>query len=390
MLTQKINGLAVFWYTKYMRKIRILLTGGGTGGHIYPLIAVKEKLVDISNRHSFEADIRFMGSAGKWKTVLEGYGLRVYRVAGSKMRRYFSPLNFLEPFIFVYSLFQALFKVYFYMPDVVFSKSGPGSLAVVLAAFFYRIPVMIHESDSYPGLSNKIAANFSKSIALGFKESSSYFKNKNIQVTGNPVRDDLLNNRDPQELAKRFFGFKPEKKVILVIGGSQGAQSINDFIISISPELLKKYQILHQTGVENFNESRGELEFVTEGLEDEYKKGYKMVAYFNKDLKEAYSAADLIISRAGAGSIFEIASFSKPAILIPLKGHQRYNAYSFAEAGAGKIIEQDNLLPSVFLVQVDKILEHEDVIESMKQASQDFFIPNSSQMIAEEIIRLTL
>ena len=301
-----------------MRKVRILLTGGGTGGHIYPLIAVKEKLVDISNRHSFQADIRFMGSAQKWATVLEGYGLKVYQIAGSKIRRYFSPLNFLEPFIFAYSLCQAFLKLYFFMPDVIFSKSGPGSFSVVLAGFFYRIPIIIHESDAYPGLSNRLASHFANSIALGFKESASYFKGKNVQVTGNPVRDDLLNNRDEQALAKRFFSFKPDKKVILVIGGSQGAESINDFIISMAPELLKKYQILHQTGVDNFAESRGELEFISKDIDDENKKNYKIVAYFNKDLKEAYSAADLVVSRAGAGSIFEMAAFSKPAILIPL------------------------------------------------------------------------
>lgn len=377
-----------------MKKIRILLTGGGSGGHIYPLIAVSQKILDASRRSSLETDLRFFGSPGSYQTILEGYGVSVSRIVSSKWRRYLSPLNLLEPFRFVFGLVQALFKMYFFMPDVIFSKGGSGSVPVVLAGAFYRIPVIIHESDAVPGAANRFAAHFAARIGVAFESATSFFSGRSVAVVGNPVREELLLNRDDQKLSKRYWGFHPEEPVILVLGGSQGAEAINDFIIKESPNLLPKFQILHQTGVSNFTNAKGELTFVAADLPEEIRRRYHLVAYFQKDLKEALSAADIVISRAGAGGIFEIAAFGKPAILIPLpnsaSAHQRYNANEFASAGAGVVLEEANLLSNVFLVQLNKILGDRERYQKMSAASAAFFKPHTDRILAEEIIRLAL
>ncbi|MFA5172998.1 MAG: undecaprenyldiphospho-muramoylpentapeptide beta-N-acetylglucosaminyltransferase [Candidatus Paceibacterota bacterium] len=375
-----------------MKKIRIIFTGGGTGGHIYPLVAVFKEVKRIADKNNREIEARFFGASGKYQTMLEGYGMKIGKIISSKIRRYFSPLNLLEPFKFIYGIFQALIKVYFFMPDVIFSKGGPGALPVVLAGFFYRIPVIIHESDAVPGLTNRISAKFAKRIAISFKSAEVFFNGKKTALVGNPVRDDLINNRDDQIFAKRYWGFNPEKPVILVLGGSQGSEIINDVIIRNAPELLKKYQIIHQTGEDKFKEAKGELEFIGKEIGKEEAKNYQLLAYLSKDLKEAYTAADLVVGRAGAGTIFEIASFGKPAILIPLANsageHQRLNAYEFTETGGGKVIEEDNLLNNVLLIQIDKILSDKDNLKKMQEASLNFFIPNSAEMIGEEIFRI--
>lgn len=376
-----------------MRKLRILLTGGGTGGHIYPLVAVSQKIFEITKKNNLEAEVRFVGAPGSYRTVLEGYGIRVSKIAPSKIRRYFSILNLLEPFKLAIGLLQALIKLYFYMPNVIFSKGGPGALPVVLAGTFYRIPIVIHESDAVPSLTTKISARFAKSIGVAFDSAQDFFPGKNVAVVGLPIREELLSNWDDQKIAKRYWGFNPERLLILVLGGSQGAAAIDDFIISQAPEILESYQILHQTGIDNFEEAAAELKFIAAEVGEEAKRGYKMVSYFKKDIKEAYLAADLVVSRAGS-TIHEIAAFGKPAILVPLPeaagDHQRFNAYQFAEAGAGVVIEQNNLLGNVFMVQLKKILDNDERRAEIAEASKEFFKPKADQVIAEEVLRVAI
>ncbi len=377
-----------------MKKIRIALTGGGSGGHIYPLIAVAQKIFDASRRSSLEADIRFFGSPGSYRTMLEGYGISVSSITESKWRRYFSPLNFFEPFRLIIGLIQSLVKMYFFMPDVIFSKGGSGSVSIVLAGAFYRVPIIIHESDAVPGLANRLAARFARRVSLAFDAATPFFAGRSVSVVGNPVREDLLLNRDDQKLAKRYWGFHPDEPLILILGGSQGAEALNDFFIKESPALLRQFQILHQTGINNFSTAKGELTFVAADLSEDLRRRYHLIAYFQKDLKEALVAADIIISRAGAGGIFEIAAFGKPAILIPLPrsagGHQRYNANEFASAGAGIVLEETNLLSNVFSVQLNKILGDKERAAKMSAASAAFFKPHADQILANEIIRLAL
>src|SRR3990167_7981954 len=211
-----------------MRKLRILLTGGGTGGHIYPVIAVAQKLRAWAEKNGLEPDFRFFGDPGNYRAVLEAEKVRISRIAASKLRRYFSILNVVDIFLFCFGLKQSLAKIFFFMPDVAFSKGGPGALPVTFACRFYQIPLVVHESDAIPGLTNKISARRARVVDLAFLSAARYLKTKaQINVVGNPVREELA-TEIPTTQAKNSFGFNPQKSLLLFMGGSQGSSRIND------------------------------------------------------------------------------------------------------------------------------------------------------------------
>ena len=381
--------------------IRILFTGGGTGGHIYPIVAVAEEL-KLKFIEGSEIELRYLGSPESFRGLLENNGIKVSKIISAKLRRYFDLRNFIEiPFLFPLSVIQAVWKVFWIMPDVLFSKGGPGSLPVVLACKFYRVPIIIHDSDTVPGLANKLAARFANRIAISFASAADIFIAKNpklenkIALIGNPIRNSLISGEIlDKETAKKIFGFNPKKPVILIICGSQGAEKINDFMIETAGELIKDWQIIHQTGIKNFKNVKQELDSILKNYPAEEKSNYKIVPYFDKDLKDAYTAADLVISRASGGSIFEIAAFGKPAILIPLLpdvvgAHQIKNAYEYAKNGAAVIIEQENLKPDIFLFQLKKLFSTPEKLNQMSQAAKSFSKPEAARIIAEEIIKLT-
>lgn len=380
--------------------LRILFTGGGTGGHIYPIVAVAEEL-KLKFIEGSEIDLRYLGSPESFRGLLENNGIKVSKIISAKLRRYFDLRNFIEiPFLFPLSVIQAIWKVFWIMPDVLFSKGGPGSLPVVLACKFYRVPIIIHDSDTVPGLANKLAARFANRIAISFASAADIFIAKNpklenkIALIGNPIRNSLISGEIlDKETAKKIFGFNPKKPVILIICGSQGAAKINDFMIETAGELIKDFQILHQTGIKNFKNVKQELDSILKNYPAEEKANYKIVPYFDKDLKDAYTAADLIISRASGGSIFEIAAFAKPSLLIPLPSevvgaHQIKNAYEYAKTGSALIIEQENLKPDIFLFQLKKLFSTPEKLNQMSQAAKSFSKPEAARIIAEEIVKL--
>ena len=382
--------------------IRILFTGGGTGGHIYPILAVAEELNNISNQKGIKTKFRYIGAPGNYQYLLTANGILVSKIFSAKWRRYFDIRNFLDIPLFFLSVIQAFWKVFWHMPDILFSKGGPGSLPVVFACWFYRIPIIIHESDTIPGRANKLAFKYAFRIGISFESTIEYLKScenggKLIMKTaliGNPIRLSLLSKPLEQGIAKKILGFNPEKKIILVIGASQGATKINDFFIEISHELIKKYAILHQTGFKNFEEAKNELNLSLKTINHDEKLNYKIVPYFEKDLGDVYSAADLIISRSGSSSIFEIAAFGKPSILIPLpeniaaNDHQRKNAYEYAKTGAAIVIEENNLNKGNFLTQIEKLFNNPDILNSMSESAKDFAKINAAKTIAEEILKL--
>lgn len=369
--------------------LKILFAGGGTGGHIYPIIAVTEQLRTLSLNKRIDLDLRYFGTAGAFKETLLANGISISHIFSAKLRRYFDIKNFLDIFIFFISFFQALWKVFWFMPDVLFSKGGPGALAIVLAARFYRIPVIIHESDSIPGMTNLLSAGFSDKIGISFASTAQRFKSEfaeKIALVGNPIRNSLISDNKERGIANK-------NPLILVIGGSQGSEKINDFMLTIAEELIKDFQIIHQTGIKNFNGVKSELDIILEYFPEEQKTRYKIAPYFEENLKDAYAAADIVISRAGSGSIFEIAAFGKPAILIPIPEnivgrHQIVNAYEYAKTGAAIVIEQDNLTPHIFLSQLKKIFSEPEKLKTMSEAAKKFFKPEAAKTIAEEIIIL--
>lgn len=372
--------------------MRILLLGGGTGGHIYPLVAIAQKIQEITQKSAEPLDLKYFGDPGFYENYLITNGIAVEKIISSKLRRYFSLLNFLDVFKFALGFFQSLWKLFWFMPDAAFSKGGPGALAIIFGCWFYRIPVIIHESDSIPGLTNKISSKFAKKIEIAFASAKTLFPpKKEINLVGQPVREELL-KVDDKNTAKLGFGFNPSKPVVLILGGSQGAMSINEFILDNIEILSKKFQIIHQVGIKNFESYKNEYLFISKNFSPEMKKNYFFIPYLDKNLKDAFDAADLIISRAGAGAIFEIAGRGIPSILIPLNksanDHQKQNAYEYAKNGAAIIIEQENLLINLFINQVEKILSDKELLEKMGLAAKNFYQPDAASKIAKDIVEI--
>ncbi|MFH1246345.1 MAG: UDP-N-acetylglucosamine--N-acetylmuramyl-(pentapeptide) pyrophosphoryl-undecaprenol N-acetylglucosamine transferase [Candidatus Liptonbacteria bacterium] len=375
--------------------MRIVLTGGGTGGHIYPLLAVHEALVKEAQTNNIQIDVHYVGYIGEFHDLLVEKGISVHSISAGKVRRYFSIQNILDVPKFFIGTVQAWWKLYFLMPDVIFSKGGTGALPVLMAAWFYRIPVMLHESDSTPGLNNLLGGWVASRIAVSFEEAAKYFNPIITVRTGNPIRSDLLSEvTTDQAKAKKELGFDPDKPLTVIIGGSQGSQRINELILRTLTELISFSQVLHQTGRDNFMEVE-KLAHATL-LQVPVAPGnipnrYQAVPYFEKELGLAYAAADLVISRASSG-IFEIALFGKPILLIPLQesanDHQRGNAYAFADKGGGVVIEEQNLLPHIFIDQVKKLLTDACLTAKMAAASRAFFIPGAAETIASDILVL--
>ncbi len=373
-----------------MTKTHILLIGGGTGGHIFPLISVAQKLKELGSEKQFELDIRYFGDPGSYDSILAENSIRVSRVVSSKLRRYVSALNILDFFKFFWGFIQALFKLYFFMPEVVFSKSGPGVLPIIYAARWYRIPLVIHESDAIPGLTNKISAKHAAIVELAFQHAKQYFpKNEQVNVVGLPVRPQVINQQSAAE-CRRILGLADDRPVLFIVGGSQGAQILNDFVLANTETLLTQFEVVHQIGRENFDQHVKEFAFVTKFIKPELIARYRPFAFLSDEqMAAAFGAADIVISRAGS-SIFEIAANGKPALLVPIassaNNHQFENAYAYALCGAGIIIEEPNLLPGLVFNQLQKIIDNDDLRSSMVQQAKQFYKPEASDQIAKDIL----
>lgn len=374
--------------------IRIVFTGGGSGGHVYPLLAVAEAIRKTAIEKKIEAELYYLGPVDAWSDILRTSGVVMKSLIAGKIRRYAALQNFFDIPKFFAGFLQAIFKLFWLMPDAIFSKGGTGALPVVLAGWFYRIPIVIHESDATPGLANLASSRFADRIAAGFESAVKFFHPQRTAWTGNPIRRDLLQGQPEEGNAKIMLGFDSKKPLLLVLGGSQGAQRINEFIMLSLKDLAKEAQILHQTGAANLRdvEQLAKVALSDAPLTEEASSRYKAVPYLEADMKTALGAADIVVARAGASTISEIAAFGKPAILIPIEesaqNHQKLNAYAFAEAGAAVVIEEENLLPGVFLAQTRGLLKRPEQLAAMRRAAKKFFKPDAAETIAEEIFRL--
>ncbi|MEX0689943.1 MAG: UDP-N-acetylglucosamine--N-acetylmuramyl-(pentapeptide) pyrophosphoryl-undecaprenol N-acetylglucosamine transferase [Candidatus Paceibacterota bacterium] len=368
---------------------KILLTGGGTGGHIYPLLAVAEKIASITDQ-DFEVD--YIGPKGALNKPFQEIGIRMHSITPAKFRRYFDIKNLIDIPKFIFSLFEACFKLFFIMPDIIFSKGGPGSLAVVLASKFYFIPVIIHESDVIPSLTSRATSKVAKRIAISFEETGKYFPSSKVFLSGNPIREKIKEHWMDQESAKEYFDFNPKKPLMLVLGGSQGAETINNFIISALDLITEEFQIYHQVGDRHLENMVTQSKYFLKN-KPEKEANYKVVGSLNaQDMKVAFNASDIVLSRSGAGGIFETALFKKPAILIPLpisgNDHQRANAYAYSGAGAAIVIEEANLKPSIVVREALSIISNEERLNQMTQAAEKFSDRDASELIVREMLNL--
>ncbi|MDE2213398.1 MAG: UDP-N-acetylglucosamine--N-acetylmuramyl-(pentapeptide) pyrophosphoryl-undecaprenol N-acetylglucosamine transferase, partial [Patescibacteria group bacterium] len=301
-------------------------------------------------------------------------------------------LNLTDSFKTGWGIFVSVLRIFFLYPDVVFGKGGYASFPTLLAARLFGIPVVIHESDSVPGRVNLWVGRFAKKVALSFEDAAQYFPQEKVALTGNPVRKGVMH--PSPEGAYEFLKLEREAPILLVLGGSQGAQALNEVVLSALPQLLEHYQVIHQTGGGNIEEVSGRAKVVLQGSSRAGR--YHAFGYLD-DLAMRMSAgvASLVISRAGS-TIFEIASWGLPSILVPLPGdvaaqdHQRKNAFAYARTGACSVIEQNNLTAGVLLSETNRILTNPGTIQSMRESATRFSRGDAARTIAEALLDIAI
>lgn len=349
---------------------RIVLTGGGTAGHVTPNIALLPRLKELGY------DIHYIGSyEGMEKKLIEDCGIPYYGISSGKLRRYFDVKNFSDPFKVLKGYGQARKLLKKLKPDVVFSKGGFVSVPVVFAAKHCHIPAIIHESDITPGLANKLAIPNAYKICCNFPETLKYLPEDKAVLTGSPIRSELLSGN--RKHALDYCHLTDGKPTILVVGGSSGSQFINEVVRGILPELLKTYQVIHLCG-------KGNLDKSLHGT-----AGYAQFEYANQELSDMFALADIVISRAGANSICELLALHKPNILIPLsanasRGDQILNARSFEQQGFSMVIEEENLSNVVLLNAVQELYKNRSqYISAMTESKQMNSVETVIQIIEE-------
>jgi UDP-N-acetylglucosamine--N-acetylmuramyl-(pentapeptide) pyrophosphoryl-undecaprenol N-acetylglucosamine transferase len=371
--------------------MKIVLTGGGTGGHFYPLIAVAEKINAIADKERIVGlKLYFMSHDPYDKEILFENSITFLQVSTGKQRLYRSWRNFTDLISIGMGCLSATIRLFFLYPDVIFSKGGYGAFPALFAAKILRIPVVIHDSDTVPGRVSLWSAKFAKHIGVAYPEAAEYFPKEKTAWVGVPIRETL--RELPKEGMYDMLGLEPVTPTILVIGGSQGAQRINNVLVAALPELLKSYQVVHQIGVENMAECQA---LTSVALENHpYLKRYKPYAYLSElTLKMAAAASKIAISRAGS-TIFELAEWGKPSIIIPLpetvSRDQSRNAFAYARSGACAVIEEENLTPSVLISQINSLVQNQSRLDAMSVQARAFAKPDAAQKVAQDIMALAL
>lgn len=336
---------------------RIVLTGGGTAGHVTPNIALLPRL------QAADYEVSYIGSMdGIEKKLIQAQGIPYYGISSGKLRRYFDLKNFTDPFRVIKGFAQASSLMKKLKPDVVFSKGGFVTVPVVMAAKRHHIPVICHESDLTPGLANKLSMPSATKVCCNFPETLQYLPENKAILTGCPIRQELMEGN--REAALAMTGFTPDKPVLMAMGGSLGAVAVNQAIRDALPELLKDWQIVHLCG-------KGKLDESLVGT-----KGYIQYEYIQNELADLFALCDLVVSRAGANAICELLALRKPTLLIPLsakasRGDQILNARSFERQGFSKVLEEEELTKDTFLAAVHDLTEHrQDYLRAMEECPQ--------------------
>ena len=355
---------------------KIVMTGGGTAGHVTPNIALMPRLKELGY------DITYIGSYnGIEKSLIESKNIKYYGIDSGKLRRYFDWKNFSDPFRVIHGYGQARSLLKKIKPDIVFSKGGFVSVPVVLAAKSLKIPAIIHESDMTPGLANKIAMRGAVKICCNFPETLKYLPEGQGVLTGSPIREELKNGS--KEKAYAFTGLNDKKPIIMIMGGSTGSVFINNALRGSLDVLLPRFQIIHLCGKGNYDKS----------LEE--KEGYCQYEYISKELPDLFAAADLLVSRAGANAICEILALRKPNILIPLsknasRGDQILNARSFEKQGFSYVIEEEDVTEESLTSAITEVYDsREKYLQKMEESNQLDSIKAITDLIEETVSGIT-
>ncbi len=371
------------------KKHKIVFTGGGTGGHIFPLVAIIRQLKKIIPEE--EMDLYYIGPYDNLSQpyLKEKEGVKIKYISTGKIRRYggFKPImqNLIDIFFRIpLGIIQSFVALYGISPDLVFGKGGYGSFAVIVNARLLEVPVFLHESDSVAGAVNQSLQRLSTEVFTSFPETEK-ISPKKVMALGNPVREEIL--KGSKDEAKRIFGIQGEKPVVLIIGGSQGSEKINDLFLSSATAFLEKFEVLHQCGENNYKEVSTEAAAI---IREDLRNDYKIFPFFDESqLANAYKVADIVVSRAGSGSIFEISANGKAGVFLPLSGsaqnHQVKNAYAYTSFRSGIVLEEENLSSHFFLSRIEELFSPIDQIRNMEKNALYFARPRAAHIIASYI-----
>jgi len=360
--------------------LRVALTGGGTGGHVYPVVAVAAAV----KRQVPDAEFLWVGSStGQEGEVARASGIKFVTVPTGKVRRYFSLANISDIIKVPFGVIRAVSVLSRFQPHVVFSKGGYVSYPVVVAAWLLDLPILLHETDAVPGMANRKLANKATLIATSFPVLAAELPYAKTVMTGQPIRRETLSG-SADRARERLSLTKDERPVLAIFGGSQGAVAVNQVIAELLPELLPQYQVIHQVGPAN--------EAFGKELEEKYgQRGYRARGFFTDDLADVYALADVVVSRA-SGQTHELAALGKPAIMLPLPGsasdHQTRNAEAFAKQHAAIVLEAANLTPQLLLQELLKLRHDDGARRKLGEAIKRFDQPLAAAKLAYWIVRL--
>jgi len=375
--------------------MKIVLAGGGSGGHFYPLIAIAEAMEDISKeRVLIEPEIYYIGPPPFDPVTLQEHEI-IYRpsVAG-KLRRYPSLLNMFDFFKTGVGIIRSTLQLFSIYPDIVFSTGGYAAFPTLWAARLLGIPVIIYDADATPGRVSLWSARFARWIAIAHPDAAEGFPKKylpKIARTGHPIRKEI--ESPMKEGGHEFLKLDPSVPTIFVMGGSLGAKALNETLLDALPLLVERYNVVHQTGREHLEEVQGISS--VELRDSPYKHRYRPFGLLNAlALRMAGGISSIIVARAGSGTIFEIASWGIPAILVPIPSDishdQTENAFSYARAGAATVLEQRNLTPHLLVAEVDRIVGDKALADKMMTAAKAFARPQAARKIADIIVETAL
>ena len=370
--------------------MKILVSGGGTGGHIYPALAVATLL-----KNQYEASILYLGSDDGLETELApAAGFPFAIVKAGKLRRYVSWQTFTGVARVPVGMAQAIGIVRRFGPDVIFTSGGYVAVPAGLAARINKTPLLMHQQDVPPNLSNRLLAPMATRISVAFADSLSYFPERKTLQLGNPVRQEMLDVRSVSvQEARRQLGLKPDLPLLLVTGGSQGARHLNQEVCAALPELLKHCQVMQISGKQLFEETRQLSEQTMANLDMEIRQRYRLVAYLNAEMPVALQAATVVLCRAGAATLSELAVLGKPSILVPLppaigSSPQEANAEMFGRQKAAEVILDADLKQEILVNRVISIFTSPALLESMAKAAAIFAKPDATQDIAAEVVKM--
>jgi UDP-N-acetylglucosamine--N-acetylmuramyl-(pentapeptide) pyrophosphoryl-undecaprenol N-acetylglucosamine transferase len=375
--------------------MRIVLLGGGTGGHFYPLIAVSEALEDlVKERTLIEPELYYMGPAPFDEQALLEHDVAYLPSAAGKLHRYSSVRNALSFFPISWGIVRATLQLWGLYPDIIFSTGGFAAFPTLYAARLLRIPVVIYDADATPGRVSLWSAKFARFIGIAHPEAASKYPESvrdKIALIGHPIRKEI--ESPAKEGGYEFLKLDPLAQTVFIMGGSQGARALNEALLDALPELVQKYNVIHQTGNDNLQEVTGVAKLVLRS--SPHLERYRPFGLLNAlAMRMAAGVSDLIVARAGSGTIFEVASWGRPSILVPIpedvSHDQTHNAFSYARSGAATVLEQKNLTPHLLIAEIDRILTDKERMAQMSAAAKTFAKPDAAKKIANILLQSAL